>query len=96
MAGVADEQDRVAERSVRSRLGVDLRDERTGRVDRPEPTRPRLLVDARGDPVGGEDDGLSLGDLVLALDEDDAASLELADDVGVVDDLLADVHRRAP
>ena len=35
------------------------------------------------------------GHVVLVLDEDGAASLEVADDVQVVHDLLADVDRRA-
>ena len=39
----------------------------------------------------GEDDGRALGDLVDRVDEDRAALLELAHDVRVVDDLLADV-----
>src|SRR5205807_10564637 len=42
-----------------------------------------------------EDERRALGRLVLALDEHGAAPLEVANDVGVVDDLLADVHRRA-
>ena len=47
------------------------------------------------DPVGGEHHRLALGHLGLVVDEDRAALLELADDVDVVDDLLADVDRRA-
>ena len=45
--------------------------------------------------MGGEDDGGAVGHLVELLDEDGAAPLELGDDVLVVDDLLADVDRRA-
>ena len=48
-----------------------------------------------GDAVGGEDDGRAVGHLVELLDEDGAALLEVGDDVLVVDDLLADVDRRA-
>ena len=42
-----------------------------------------------------KDDGLAGRHVVLALDEDRAALLEIADDVDVVDDLLADVDRGA-
>ena len=55
----------------------------------------RLLVHRRRDAVGAEDDDRALGHLVGLLDEDRAAPLEGGDDVLVVDDLLADVDRRA-
>ncbi len=44
--------------------------------------------------MGGEHDRRALRHLGLLVDEDGAARLEVADDVEVVDDLLADVHRR--
>jgi len=44
--------------------------------------------------VRGEDDRLTLRHLGLLVDEDRAARLEIADDVQVVDDLLAHVDRR--
>ena len=40
-----------------------------------------------------EDDSEPARRLLLALDEDGAAALEVADDVGVVDDLTANVDR---
>src|SRR5215212_8109630 len=55
----------------------------------------RVGVHARGDPVGGEDDGLALGHLGLLIDEDRAALAQLVDHVLVVDDLLAHVDGRA-
>jgi hypothetical protein len=55
----------------------------------------RRGADGRRDAVRGEDDGRAFGNLVELLDEDGAATLELGDDVLVVDDLLADVDRRA-
>jgi hypothetical protein len=45
--------------------------------------------------VRGEDDGCALGHFVLVLDEDRPALAQSANDVGVVDDLLPDVHGRA-
>jgi hypothetical protein len=44
--------------------------------------------------MGREDDGPAFGNVALVLDEDRAASLEVADDVSVVDDLLAHVYGR--
>ena len=41
------------------------------------------------------DDRRALRRLLLGIDEDRPTHLEIADDVDVVDDLLADVHRRA-
>ena len=55
----------------------------------PRAAAPR--VDGRRDAVRGEDERAADGHVVLALDEDRAALLELADDVEVVNDLLADV-----
>ena len=46
---------------------------------------------ARRDAVGGVDDDRARRHLALVLHEDRAASLEVADDVDVVDDLLAHV-----
>ena len=43
--------------------------------------------------MGGIDDRRALGRLCLGVDEDRAARLEVADDVDVVDDLLAHVDR---
>jgi hypothetical protein len=44
--------------------------------------------------VRREDDRLALWHVVLVVDEHRAARLEVAHDVEVVDDLLADVHGR--
>ena len=52
-------------------------------------------MDAGCDTVGGVDDGGAGRGVCLLVDEDRAARLEVADDVDVVDDLLADVDRRA-
>jgi len=52
-------------------------------------------VDRRRDSVGREDDGRAFGNLVHLVDEDCAHRLEVADDMDVVDDLLADIDGRA-
>ena len=95
VAGVADEHDRVARRRVSARLRVHLRHERARRVDRDEAARVGRTAHRRRDAVRGEDDGRALGHLLDRVDEDRAELLELADDVRVVDDLLADVDRLA-
>ena len=95
VSGVADEDDRVALGRVPPSLYVHLRHERARRVDRVQPARRRALEDGRRDAVRREDDRRSLGRLDLVLDEDRAASLEVAHDVRVVDDLVTNVNGRA-
>ena len=94
VAGVADQHDRVALGGVAPRLHVHLRHERARRVDRLQPARRGVRVHRRRDAVRGEDDGRALRHLGLLVDEHRAARLEVADDVEVVDDLLADVDGR--
>ena len=94
VAGVSDQHDRVTLGRVPPRLHVHLRDEWARRVDRLEPPCGGVRVNRRCDAVGGEHDGRALRNLGLLVDEDGAACLEVADDVEVVDDLLADVDRR--
>jgi hypothetical protein len=74
---------------------VHLGDERARRVDRPQTARTRALAHGGADAVCREDDARAGRHVLLALDEDRAAALEVADDVDVVDDLLADVDRLA-
>ena len=80
---------------VAPRLGVHLVHERAGRVDDLAGRALRVLLHRRRDAVRREDADLALGNLVLVLDEDGAEPLEPAHDVLVVDDLVADVDRRA-
>ena len=94
VALVADQEHGVAVGGVAARLHVHLRHERAGRVDRVQLPRGRVRVHRRRDAVRGEDDRLALRHLGLLVDEDRAARLEVADDVQVVDDLLAHVDRR--
>ncbi len=94
VALVADQDDRVAVGGEAPGLDVDLGHQRAGGVDRAQPAGGGIVVDRRGDAVGGEDDHLALRDLGLLLDEDRAPRGELLDHVLVVDDLLADVDRR--
>jgi hypothetical protein len=91
---VADEQDRVPVGCVAAGLDVHLGHERAGRVDRVQTPCPGVLVHRRRHTVGRKDHRPPLGNIELVLDEDRAASLEVADDMGVVDDLLANVNGR--
>ena len=95
VAGVTDQDHREAVARVAAGLDVHLGDQRAGRVDRAQPACLRACVDGGSDPVGREHHRLTLGHLGLVVDEDRAAFLELAHDVEVVDDLLADVDRCA-
>jgi hypothetical protein len=73
---------------------VHLRDERAGCVDGAQPSHRRTLAHHGCHAVRGEDEQRPGRHVLLALDEDGAATLELLDDVGVVDDLPAHVDRR--
>jgi hypothetical protein len=95
VALVADEHDRVAVAREAARLGVDLAHERAGGVDDVEIAGGGGRADGGGDAVGGEHERGAGRYLVDLLDEHRAAALEVGDDVGVVDDLLADVDARA-
>ena len=88
---VSHEQHGAAVGRVAPHGRVHAGDERTDRIDRPQPPHCRPLVHGGLDAVGGEHDQGACGRIVLGLDEDGAAPLELAHDVGVVDDLAADV-----
>src|SRR5690242_21888893 len=68
---------------------------RSRRVDRVEPPGRRGIADGRRDAVRREDERRVARHLVHRLDEDRPAPLEIVDDVLVVDDLLANVDRRA-
>ena len=96
VAGVADQDDRVALGGELQRLAVDLGHQRARRVDRPQLAALGVRVDRGRDAVGGEDGDRALGDRVVELvDEDRAALAQRLDDVLVVHDLLAHVDRRA-
>ena len=80
------------------RLAVDLGDQRAGGIEiehvarlapRPAPTLARR--GRRRPPAGPVS-----GHLVELLDEDRALALQAVDHVAVVDDLVADIDRRAP
>ncbi len=93
--GVPDQHDGVPGLRVASGLHVDLGDERTGRVDHVVPEARGVRMHAGGDAVRRVDDRGAFRDLGLLLHEDRPSGLEIAHDVDVVDDLLADVDRRA-
>ena len=94
VTGMSDQDDAPSFCRVAPRLNVHLGHERAGRVDRRLPAHRRALVDRRGDPVSREHEDRSRRSFGLVLDEDRAAPFEVADDVCVVHDLLADVDGR--
>ena len=95
MALMADQHDVIAELGVAPALVVDLADQRTGGIDDVEPARGGRGLDAAGDAMGGEDRGGAARDLVDFADEDRALGAQALDDMGVVDDFVADIDRRA-
>ena len=95
VSGMSDQDDPVARRGEPAHLGVHFRDERAGCVHRREPTSGSVPMDARRDTMGREHQARTLRNLVFGLDEDRPASLEVGDDVHVVDDVFTYVDRRA-
>src|SRR5207237_5899200 len=95
VARVPDEHDGISAGGIPRDLGVHLLDEWARGVDRRQAASRCSPVHARLDAVRRQDDGARFGPVVLRVDEDHAASLELPDDLQVVDDVLADVDRRA-
>ena len=74
-------------------LVVDLAHQGTGGIDSGHLPAPRLLIDARAYSVRREHDAGPVRHLRQFLHEDGAGGLEAGDDMGIVDDLAAHVHR---
>ena len=95
VAGVADQHDLAALGGVAAALVVHLGDQRAGGVDHRQLPVGGQLLDALGDAMGGEDRHRAGRDLVQLIDEHGAAGAQVLHHVAVVDDLVADVDRRA-
>ena len=93
MSPVSDQDQLVAGLAVAGDLQVDLGDQGAGGVEDPQTPPVGLLAHGLGDPVGAEDDGGPVRDLVQLVDEDGAAALQSFHDEAVVDHLVADVDR---
>jgi len=74
---------------------MDFGDKGAGGVNDLERAVFGLVADGRRHAVGAEDEDGAVGDFADGLDKDGAAAAQLLDHVGVVDDLMVDVHRRA-
>ena len=95
MAGVTDQHDIEAVRGVPVTLFVYLGDQRTRRVDHAQSALMRRQFHALRDAVRAEYGDCALRDLMDLVDEPGALALQRLDHVLVVDDLVADVDRRA-
>src|SRR6266446_6920466 len=84
---VTDQHDRVVLARVANRLEVDLRHERTRRVDHAQTAPRALFAHLRRDAVRAEDHGRVVRNLVELVDEDRALLTERLDDEAIVDDL---------
>src|SRR5579884_1658234 len=92
---MADEHDRVTGFGEFPALEVNLGDQRAGGVDYVQPALLRLLAHSRGNAMRAENDARALGHFLEFLDENGPGAAQLVDDMAVVNDLLADVNRRA-
>ena len=95
MPPVADQQHFPAFPVILLGLVVNPRNQRANSVDDPEVTRPGPLEVFRRGAVGREHYQRTLGDLLDVFDGDGAAAFQVVHHVGVVDDLVFDVHRGA-
>ena len=95
MSGVTDQHDIEAVRGVPVTLFVYLGDQRTRRVDHAQSALMRRQFHALRDAMRAEYGDRALRDLVDLVDEPGALALQRLYDVLVVDDLVADVDRRA-
>ena len=95
MAGMADEQDVPAGLDQPLGLAVDLADQRAGGVEIVEPARLGRGRDDLGHAMGGKDHRAAVGNFVELLDEHRAQPAQPVDDEAIVDDLVADIDRRA-
>ncbi len=95
VAGVADQEDVIAQLDEAVDFEMHLGDERARRVDQAEAARFGFPEDGRGDAVGAEDGDAPGGHFGEFLDEDGPFVAQVPDDVAVVDNLASDVDRRA-
>ena len=93
---MADQHDLVAGIEVALRFNVHLRDKRAGGVDEDHLARPRLRRHRFRHAMGGEDDRPIHRAVVQFFDEHSAQPLQPLNHVAVVDNLVADIDRRAP
>jgi hypothetical protein len=75
---------------------MNLRNQRTGRVNRSQTQSSGTVMNRGTDSVRREDDPCAGRDLLFAVDEDRTSRLQVTHDVDVVDDLLAHINRRTP
>ena len=95
MVAVADQDDSALFAGKLEGLEMDFGDKGAGGVNDLERAVFGLVADGRRHAVGAEDEDGAVGDFADGLDKDGAAAAQLLDHVGVVDDLMVDVHRRA-
>ena len=94
MPGVTDEDALPALVLVMTDLHVDLGDQRADGVEDLEAPPCAFLAHRLGDPVGAEDHGAVVGNIVKLVNEHGTLGAQAIDDILVVDDLVADIDRR--
>jgi hypothetical protein len=92
---MADQDQGPAFRHIALALVVDLGDQRAGGVEHRQAARRGFLLHTARHAVGAEDSDRKRRHLGEILDEDGALVLQAFDHVLVVDDLVADIDRRA-
>ena len=95
MAGMADQHDGAAFAGKSRAVEVDLGDQRAGGVEHRQAARLGRHFDAAGNAVGRKNGGGAVGYFVQFLDKHRAHRAQPVDHMGVVDDFMPDIDRRA-
>ena len=95
MALVADEHDVAPGFDLALGLAVNLGNQRAGRIEPVEPAAGRGFGHRFGHAVGAEHHRHAIGHFVQFLDEHRPLGLQAIDHEAIVDDLVADIDRRA-
>ena len=95
MAVVADHHHFAAELAHLGHFDVHLGYQRAGGVEDGQAARGRLGAHGARDAVGGKHQRIAGRDVIELLDEDRALVAQVLDDIGVVDDFVTHVDRRA-
>src|SRR5689334_17270850 len=91
MAGMPDQDQLAAAAGIALALVVNLRDQRTGRIENRQAARLRILDHGLRHTMGTEHGHRTVGNFVQFLDEARTLVLQRVDDVLVVHDLMADI-----
>jgi hypothetical protein len=95
MVAMPDQDDRPAGLGISTPLHVHFRDERTGCVEHRKTPRRGVFFDRPGNAMSAEDGRCAWGYLIKFFNEYGTKAPQPFDDMSIMDDLMANVDRRA-